>query len=63
MDPTAWLQAFSASFSLASNPIATACSNPAKAREAQVCGALEAQLWATLPSFCSWAVDTPIAFK
>ncbi len=39
------------------------CSNPARAREAQVCGALEAQLWATLPSFCSWAQDTAEAFK
>ena len=39
------------------------CSNPARAREAQVCAALEAQLWATLPSFCSWAQDTAEAFK
>jgi hypothetical protein len=28
-----------------------------------VCGALEAQLWATLPSFCSWAQDTAEAFR
>ncbi|PRW60392.1 ARM repeat superfamily [Chlorella sorokiniana] len=42
---------------------AAAASNPARAREAQVCGALEAQLWATLPSFCSWAQDTAEAFK
>jgi hypothetical protein len=41
----------------------TTCSNPAQAREAQVCSALEMQLWATLPSFCSWALDTSVAFK
>ena len=44
-------------------PVLISCSNPARAREAQVCGALEAQLWATLPSFCSWAQDTAEAFK
>ncbi|KAL4855011.1 RRP12-like protein [Chlorella vulgaris] len=42
---------------------AAAASNPAQAREAQVCSALEMQLWATLPSFCSWALDTSVAFK
>ncbi|PSC74246.1 ARM repeat superfamily [Micractinium conductrix] len=42
---------------------AAAASDPARGREAQVCGALEAQLWATLPSFASWAEDTPEALK
>eukprot|EP00887_Chlorella_sp_A99_P003957 scaffold11.g3957.t1 len=32
-------------------------------REAQVCAALEAQLWATLPAFCSWALDAGAAFR
>jgi hypothetical protein len=44
-------------------PLLCPCSDPAKAREAQICSALEMQLWATLPSFCSWAVDTADAFK
>ena len=42
---------------------ATAGAVPARAREAQVCSALEAQVWATLPPFCSWAQDTPEAFR
>lgn len=31
--------------------------DPARHREAQVCSTLEAQIWATLPSFCSFAED------
>lgn len=37
--------------------------DPARKQEAAVCAALEGQIWATLPSFCSWATDTHEAFK
>ena len=36
---------------------AAAAQSPARQREAQICGALEAQVWLTLPAFCSWAED------
>jgi len=36
--------------------------NPARQQEAKVCLTLEAQIWATLPSFCSWAKDIGNAF-
>lgn len=32
-------------------------------RDAQVCTALEAQIWETLPSFCRWAEDAGNAFR
>jgi len=41
---------------------AAAAKNKGVTKEAQVCSALEAQLWATLPSFCSWAEDISEAF-
>jgi ribosomal RNA-processing protein 12 len=41
---------------------AAAGKNPARQQEAQVCLTLEAQIWATLPSFCSWAEDIGKAF-
>lgn len=31
-------------------------------REAQICSALEAQIWATLPAFCSWSEDVGATF-
>ncbi len=40
---------------------AAAASN--RRMEALKCRALELQLWATLPSFCSWAEDTAEAFR
>jgi ribosomal RNA-processing protein 12 len=36
---------------------AAAGRDPARRREAAVCSTLEAQVWALLPSFCSWALD------
>jgi ribosomal RNA-processing protein 12 len=36
--------------------------NPTRQQEAQVCLTLESQIWATLPSFCSWAEDIGTAF-
>lgn len=41
---------------------AAAGKNSARQQEAQVCLTLEAQIWATLPSFCSWAEDIGNAF-
>lgn len=41
---------------------AAAGQNPARQQEAQVCLTLEAQIWATLPSFCSWSTDIGDAF-
>lgn len=32
-------------------------------REARICASLEAQIWATLPSFCNWALDVDTAFR
>jgi ribosomal RNA-processing protein 12 len=42
---------------------AHASRDAARNREAQICGALEAQIWATLPSFCSWAEDVAECFR
>lgn len=41
---------------------AAAKNDPKRQQEAQVCSTLEAQIWATLPSFCSWAEDVDVAF-
>ena len=35
---------------------------PTRQQQALQCRALELQLWATLPSFASWASDTAVAF-
>ena len=42
---------------------ALAQQSPARQLEAQQCRALELQLWNTLQSFCSWALDTSTAFR
>ena len=39
------------------NRASQARNDPSREREAQVCSTLESQIWATLPSFCSWAED------
>jgi ribosomal RNA-processing protein 12 len=41
---------------------AAAGKNPSRQQEAHVCSTLESQIWATLPSFCSWAEDIGDAF-
>ncbi|KAK9818389.1 hypothetical protein WJX72_011834 [[Myrmecia] bisecta] len=42
---------------------AQAAAVAARRMEALQCRALELQIWATLPSFCSWAEDTAEAFR
>ncbi|DBA66455.1 TPA: hypothetical protein ACH3X2_002431 [Trebouxia sp. C0005] len=42
---------------------ALAQQSPGRQLEAQQCRALELQLWNTLQSFCSWALDTATAFR
>lgn len=42
---------------------ALAQQSPGRQVEAQQCRALELQLWNTLQSFCSWALDTSTAFR
>ena len=42
---------------------AAAEGGPMRAIEATQCRALELQLWATLPSFCSWPADTDTALR
>ena len=42
---------------------ALAHQSPGRQVEAQQCRALELQLWNTLQSFCSWALDTSTAFR
>ena len=42
---------------------AAAEAGPKRALAATHCRALELQLWATLPSFCSWPEDTDIALR
>ncbi|GAB4822579.1 hypothetical protein N2152v2_009625 [Parachlorella kessleri] len=45
------------------NRAGVAARDPARKREASICLALEGQVWATLPSFASWALDTAEAFR
>ncbi len=42
---------------------AAADAGPRQALKATQCRALELQLWATLPSFCSWPEDTDPALR